>query len=58
LTKETLRGKGGGGKKFPGAEPITGQDHVTDAEADLLKRYYGLALRRNQGNLKEKRKAV
>ena len=48
----------GGGKKFPGAKPITGQDHITDAEVDLLQRYYGLAVRRNQGNLKEMRKAV
>lgn len=56
LTKENGRKKRGGVEKFPSAELITGQEHVT--EADLLQRYYGLAARRNQGNLKEMRKAV
>jgi hypothetical protein len=45
-------------KKLSGAKPITGQDHLTDAEVDLLQRYYGLAMRSNRGKLKEMRKAV
>jgi len=30
---------GGGLKKHPGAKPVSGQDHLTDAEVDLLQRY-------------------
>jgi hypothetical protein len=46
------------GKKLSDGKPITGRGSLTDAEVNLLQQYYGLAIRRNQGNLEEIRKAV
>lgn len=47
-----------GVKKLSDNKPIKGRGRLTDAEIDKLQHYFGLAIRRNTGNLKAMKKAI
>lgn len=46
------------GKKLSDGRGLGGAGRLTDAEIDLLQRYYGLAIRRNCNNVEDMKKAV
>ena len=46
------------GKILPDGKNLAGRGRLTDKEIDLLQNYYGLAIRRNQGNVEAMKKAV
>lgn len=46
------------GKKLSDGKPIGGRGRLTKEEVDKLQLYYGLAIRRNQGDLEAMKKAV
>lgn len=46
------------GLKLSDGKSLSGRGRLTDAAIDKLQTYYGLAIRRNVGNLEEMRKAV
>lgn len=46
------------GKKLSDGKGIKGRGRLTDAEIDKLQTYYGLAIRRNTGDLKNMKQAV
>ncbi|GFT50202.1 uncharacterized protein TNCV_3622571 [Trichonephila clavipes] len=46
------------GKKLEDKKSLGGRNRLTDAEIDKLKRYYGLAIRNNSGNLSAMKQAI